>query len=290
MPTSVLLAVLAGAGLLALAPALVRRYDAAERIAAEREESQARVLDRKTRNNTMPGTTPINGPSADSASDDDDEDLDSEPDEPESESLLASETPMTSPVSSPVEPAAEPSAVQPRASSWERSGARRAASVRLEDARAEPKRHNEEESVASSQLRSWWQRRYRRVLFVLVGLNVLELIGVIVIGPGFWFGVAVSLALLFMFVRFLRMRVLRETRQRRTGTPKTTKSRRVYVPAQSDGGERGTPEIDDEPADDPVDEFIPGFNDDEEDDEPVPPPRRRSGGIRGRSYESPANL
>ncbi|MFJ6954376.1 hypothetical protein [Micromonospora aurantiaca (nom. illeg.)] len=36
MPTSVLLAVLAAAGLLALAPALVRRYDATERLVAER--------------------------------------------------------------------------------------------------------------------------------------------------------------------------------------------------------------------------------------------------------------
>ena len=34
MPTSVLLAVLTAAGLLALAPALVRRYDATERLAA----------------------------------------------------------------------------------------------------------------------------------------------------------------------------------------------------------------------------------------------------------------
>ena len=44
MPTSVLLAVLAAAGLLALAPALVRRYDATERLVAERAQSTARVL------------------------------------------------------------------------------------------------------------------------------------------------------------------------------------------------------------------------------------------------------
>ena len=44
MPTSVLLAVLAAAGLLALAPALVRRYDATERLVAERATSTARVL------------------------------------------------------------------------------------------------------------------------------------------------------------------------------------------------------------------------------------------------------
>ena len=47
MPTSVLLAVLAAAGLLALAPALVRRYDATERLVAERALSTARVLPRR---------------------------------------------------------------------------------------------------------------------------------------------------------------------------------------------------------------------------------------------------
>ncbi|MEU4618728.1 hypothetical protein AB0G04_01935 [Actinoplanes sp. NPDC023801] len=60
MPTSVLLAVLAAAGLLALAPALVRRYDATERLAAERASSTARVLQRRRRIRTVPGRRPIN--------------------------------------------------------------------------------------------------------------------------------------------------------------------------------------------------------------------------------------
>ncbi|GAA1599561.1 hypothetical protein J3R03_009263 [Actinoplanes couchii] len=60
MPTSVLLAVLAAAGLLALAPALVRRYDATERLAAERASSTARVLQRQRRRRTVPGRRPIN--------------------------------------------------------------------------------------------------------------------------------------------------------------------------------------------------------------------------------------
>lgn len=60
MPTSVLLAVLAAAGLLALAPALVRRYDATERQAAERASSTARVLQRRRRRRTVPGRRPIN--------------------------------------------------------------------------------------------------------------------------------------------------------------------------------------------------------------------------------------
>jgi hypothetical protein len=62
VPTSVLLAVLAAAGLLALAPALVRRYDAAERLAAERTLSTARVLSRDRRRRTVPGRRPLNPP------------------------------------------------------------------------------------------------------------------------------------------------------------------------------------------------------------------------------------
>src|SRR5436309_16134251 len=62
VPTSVLLAVLAAAGLLALAPALVRRYDATERLAAERALSTARVIDRRRRQRTVPGPWPVNPP------------------------------------------------------------------------------------------------------------------------------------------------------------------------------------------------------------------------------------
>src|SRR5439155_4611334 len=61
VPTSVLLAVLAAAGLLALAPALVRRYDATERLVAERALSTARVIDRR-RQRTVPGRRPANPP------------------------------------------------------------------------------------------------------------------------------------------------------------------------------------------------------------------------------------
>jgi hypothetical protein len=58
----VLLAVLAAAGLLVLAPALVRRYDATERLVAERAQSTARVLQRNRRRRTVPGRGPINPP------------------------------------------------------------------------------------------------------------------------------------------------------------------------------------------------------------------------------------
>ena len=57
-----LLAVLVAAGLLALAPALTRRYDATERVAAERATSTARVLSRRRRRRTVPGPRPVNPP------------------------------------------------------------------------------------------------------------------------------------------------------------------------------------------------------------------------------------
>lgn len=62
MPTSVLLAVLAATGLFVLAPALVRRYDATERLTAERTSSSARVLSRRRRRRTVPGHAPVNPP------------------------------------------------------------------------------------------------------------------------------------------------------------------------------------------------------------------------------------
>jgi hypothetical protein len=262
----VLLAILAGAGLLALAPALVRRYDADERIAAEREQSQARVLERKARHgSTQPGSMPLNPP-LDNHSEEDDED---------DESLLNLETP----------PEPEPETDDPGRTGWERSGARRAASVRWSPTPTESQ--GQEEHVASART-AWWQRRYRRVLYVLLALNLAELVGVVAIGPGFWVGVAVSAALLVAFLRFLRQRVVRQT----TARPAITSGDKpeVYVPAQAEGDFDDAPAADD---DDPPDGFVPGFGPgaEEEPTEPEPAPsRRRTGGIRGRSYESPANL
>src|SRR4051794_13228251 len=62
MPSSVLLAILVGAGVLALMPALVRRYDSAVRAHAELRTSTMRVLLRTRRRRTVPGSAPINPP------------------------------------------------------------------------------------------------------------------------------------------------------------------------------------------------------------------------------------
>jgi hypothetical protein len=296
MPTSVLLAILAGAGLLALAPALVRRYDADERIAAEREESAARVLERKPRNRTGPGAHPINpsdGAAAVHGKTDGDlpaEEASGEED-PADDGLLVSQTP-------PMEPdTADETGSQSGATGWERSGVRRANSVRWAPDPVRTTLHSKEVPVTSARLRTWWRKRYRRVLFVLLALNFVELLGVALIGPGFWVGVAVSAILLVAFVRFLRLRVLRESSRQRRTAGVLASGRQVYVPPQADGEPDADQPAAIEAAADSPSGLVPGFDDAdgdapvaEADAEPAAPSRRRTGGIRGRSYESPANL
>jgi hypothetical protein len=172
VPTSVLLAVLAAAGLLALAPALVRRYDATERLAAERASSTARVLQRRRRRRTVPGRRPVN---------------------PGRRYLVTSRTLTGEP--GPV--AAAPTPAPP---------ARR---LRLVPARrtvrAAPVRRRQTPAVV----------RRRRVFAALLLLNVIELIGVIAVGPGFWIGFAVTGTLLAVYLVYLRNRAIADRRRRR---------------------------------------------------------------------------
>ena len=278
MPTSVLLAVLAGAGLLALAPALVRRYDADERMAAELEASQARVLERKPRETAAVDASPARGLG------------DTQEVDENAASLLESETPSSVAEAVAAESTASvdtESSEVARPSAWERSGARQGTSVRWEPETAQDSRYGKENSVGSAQMRAWWQKRYRRVLFTLLALNLAEILGVIFVGPGFWLGVGVSLALLLAFVRFLRLRVVRGNAAA-VQAPAAAR-RPVYVPAQANSAR------DDEEPEAEDSGIVPGFGaEDEEDPDPIPEPaavsRRRTGGIRGRSYESPANL
>ncbi|SNY05620.1 divisome protein SepX/GlpR [Paractinoplanes atraurantiacus] len=163
MPTSVLLAVLTAAGLLALAPALVRRYDATERLAAERASSTARVLLRHRRRRTVPGRRPINP------------------------GRLVSVT--VSPASSPVSPA------KPRL---------RLVKPGRRPARRVPTRRHTSAVV-----------RRRRVFAALLLLNLIELIGVLAVGPGFWIGFAVTFTLLVIDLIHLRNRAIADRRRRR---------------------------------------------------------------------------
>lgn len=164
MPTSVLLAVLAAAGLLALAPALVRRYDATERLAAERASSTARVLQRRRRRRTVPGRRPINPGRA-----------------------------VT--VTVPAPPSSAEKAPQRR--------------LRLVTNGKRPVRRPPQQRHTPAVIRR------RRVFAALLLLNIIELVGVLTVGPGFWIGFAVTGSLLGLYLVHLRNRALTDRRRRR---------------------------------------------------------------------------
>lgn len=161
MPTSVLLAVLTAAGLLALAPALVRRYDATERLVAERATSTARVLSRRRRRRTVPGRLPVNPPRAFPT--------------------------ITDPV------------MRPMLSVVPRSG------VPYTMRAATGGRSPHKPAVY----------RRRRVLTALAALNIIELLGVALVGPGFWISFGVTAVLLVAYVGHLRNQALQLARKRR---------------------------------------------------------------------------
>ncbi|MGV9211166.1 divisome protein SepX/GlpR [Micromonospora sp. RB23] len=175
VPTSVLLAVLAAAGLLALAPALVRRYDATERLVAERAQSTARVLQRRRRRRTVPGRQPVHPP--------------------RSLVVTLSEDVATGKLAAPV--SAPPAA--------RRSGRLRAVPAAPKRPRRRPPRRQHTPAVY----------RRRRVLAALLLLNVVELIGVLFVSPGFWIGFSVTFMLLAVYVVHLRRRALAARRRRR---------------------------------------------------------------------------
>jgi hypothetical protein len=181
VPTSVLLAVLAAAGLLALAPALVRRYDATERLVAERALSTARVIDRR-RQRTVPGRRPVNPPRWFLA-------------------LAAPSLPALSASLSAAPVSGVPVSAVPV------SGAGRLGRSRV-GARPRPRR-----PAARQHTPAMYRRR--RVLAALLLLNISELCGVWLLGPGFWIGSAPSLGLLGAYLVHLRNRALTDRRRQR---------------------------------------------------------------------------
>ncbi|MFC3504227.1 hypothetical protein ACFOOK_25120 [Micromonospora krabiensis] len=182
VPTSVLLAVLAAAGLLALAPALVRRYDATERLVAERAQSTARVLQRQRRRRTVPGRRPVRPP--------------------RSLVVTLSENPTTGGLAAPI---SAPPAAPVSAGRSGRPGRLRAVPPAPKRARRRPPPRRHTPAVY----------RRRRVLAALLLLNVVELVGVIVVGPGFWISVSVTGTLLIAYVGHLRQRAIADQRRRR---------------------------------------------------------------------------
>mgnify|MGYP001465058516 CR=1 FL=1 len=203
MPASVLLAVLAAAGLLALAPALVRRYDASERLAAERAQSTARVLQRRRRRRTVPGRKPVNPPRTFTVTISDGE---------SSSGAGASDGGAASSGS--------------RAS----SGTGRRRSRRFAERSGAGRRGGRLGSVPGLRLVPWDAGRSRRrpppcrhtpaiyrrrrIFAALLLLNLVELAGVLV-STGFWIGFAVTFVMLAGYVVHLRRRAIADSRRRR---------------------------------------------------------------------------
>ena len=188
VPTSVLLAVLAAAGLLALAPALVRRYDATERLVAERAQSTARVLQRRRRRRTVPGRRPVNPPRI----------------------LVATLSGGTSTV---------------RVRAGARAGAVAAGGDTVGTAPTGTARAPRLRSVGRTASRNGRRRppprhtpaiyRRRRVFAALLLLNLVELVGVVLVSTGFWISFSVTVTLLVAYVVHLRSRAIAERRRRR---------------------------------------------------------------------------
>ncbi|GAA5193086.1 hypothetical protein GCM10023322_54120 [Rugosimonospora acidiphila] len=209
MPTSVLLAVLAAAGLLALAPALVRRYDATERLVAERAMSTARVIERQRRRRTVPGRRPVNPPRSVSRVASAASPAPSSPIATSGASPAASASPPAgaagpaAPVSGvpvsgvPVSGAPVSGVPVPGGAPSRRAG------------RSAARRRRPLPAHAPAVYRR------RRVLAALVLLNVIELCGVGLVGPGFWIGSAPSMILLAAYVVHLRKRAVVERERRR---------------------------------------------------------------------------
>ncbi|MFI5493048.1 hypothetical protein [Actinoplanes sp. NPDC051859] len=179
MPTSVLLAVLAAAGLLALAPALVRRYDATERLAAERASSTARVLQRHRRLRSVPGRRPVN---------------------PGRGFLVTTRTLTGDPVPAIPEQVAPVSGAPVSA-----PPARR---LRVVSARRPVRRRPVRRQTPAVV-------RRRRVFAALLLLNLIELVGVLAVGPGFWISFAVTGTLLGVYLVHLRNHAIADRRRRR---------------------------------------------------------------------------
>ncbi|MFV2017587.1 hypothetical protein [Micromonospora sp. LOL_023] len=201
MPTSVLLAVLAAAGLLALAPALVRRYDATERLVAERAQSTARVLQRRRRRRTVPGRHPVNPPPgrrltvrAGAGSDGGTASA--------AEAFNDPSAPVSALPASAVPTSAVPSSGGP-------AGGRRSGRLRLVPAAAGRRRRPPARRHTPAVVHR------RRVFAALLLLNLVELIGVVVVGPGFWISFVVTGLLLAAYLVHLRNRAVAERRRRR---------------------------------------------------------------------------
>ncbi|MGH3729542.1 MAG: divisome protein SepX/GlpR [Micromonosporaceae bacterium] len=193
MPTSVLLAVLVAAGLLALAPALVRRYDATERWDAERASSTARILARRRRRRTVPGRAPVNPPGRTTGA---------AADQPAPGTATHAAVSSVKVDAGRRSTGAEPERRDPPGRPHPPQPRPRPASPRVPRPR-DP-----------MELRRWWQRRRRRILGTLVLVVVVEAVAATVVGPGFLVGLTLGFVLLVWYVTVLRRTVVYGHRRR----------------------------------------------------------------------------
>jgi hypothetical protein len=210
VPTSVLLAVLAAAGLLALAPALVRRYDATERLAAERATSTARVLTRRRRRRTVPGRRPVNPPRIVRV-------LRSPP-----SGLARSKDParvLVSPkgsVATGSRSRAGSGGSRGSGRAGVRSGRDRSRSVAPNKAQSTRGRRAARRDTPIRGPASAAVYRRRRVFAALTLLNLAELAGVAFVGSGFWIGFSATATLLVVDIVYLRRTAVLADRRRRS--------------------------------------------------------------------------
>ncbi len=259
MPTSVLLAVLAAAGLLALAPALVRRYDATERLAAERASSTVRVLQRNRRRRTVPGRRPINA---------------------------ARQVTVTM-IAHSGDTVLQNSGSSSRLASVAGSQNRAQRQLRLVTGRRPVRR-------APVRRHTPTVVRRRRVFAALLLLNLIELVGVLAVGPGFWIGFAGTGSLLGLYLVHLRNRSIRDRGRRKIEARETAwlaarqaevrreQARRATarreaqrrLAAQKEAVRRAAMGLDRDPSDLPAVANGGSVS------------YRRAGGLRGRAYEA----
>lgn len=191
MPSSVLLATLVLAGVLALLPALVRRYDSVERAQAELAASPMRVL-RRRGPRTGPGSAPIRPPTL---------------------ALRRLDGPMVGRAAVPGalvpgEPA-DDALVRKALARTARIAARRRGRRALAAATpAIPAAVRRVEAV-----RRWRRYRRRRVLLALVLLLAGQGLGVVLVGPGFVTGLVASATLVLAYMLHLRGAAVAERRR-----------------------------------------------------------------------------
>ena len=227
MPTSVLLAILAAAGLLALAPALVRRHDAVERQVAERAQSTARILSRSRRRRSVPGRRPVNPsrallPTLRTAAPAGGGARGGSSDGPGPAGRAGSGLPRDSADRNHGVDGSGDAGGGARAGGRGRAGGRDGVAGRTGEGNRERaaagawgRRRTHRPAGPRQERGSHAVHRRRRVLAALLLLNVVKLAAVVVVGPGFWVGFAVTATLLVVYLVHLRGMAVADRQRRR---------------------------------------------------------------------------